>query len=144
MVVGYLPNQQGNLRKTTASQLSPKVHMALQFLVRNYFCIENVVAIRFAKSVSKLPAVTYAESCALVHYDRDVTPGFHYHESDGMALYISDITGSTHARIIQCLKSSKPLAGFDADLSKFEDLAGTPPSGGNTQEDANPHAAEDG
>ena len=90
--------------------------MALQFLVRNYFRIENVVAMRFAKSVNKHPAVTYAESCTLVHYDNDVAPGFHDYESDGTALNISDITGSTHARIIQCLKSSKPLAGFDEDL----------------------------
>ena len=62
--------------------------MALQFLVRNYFRIENVVAIRLARSISNLPAVTYAESCTLVHYDNDVTPGFHYYESDGTTLNI--------------------------------------------------------
>ena len=107
--------------------------MALQFLVRNSFRIENVVAIRF----------TYAESCTLVHYDNDVTPGFHYYESDGTALNISDITGSTHARIIQCLKFSKPLAACDEDLLTFADLADTPPSGRNAQEDTN-HATEDG
>ena len=60
--------------------------MALQFLVRNYFRIENVVAIRLAKSIHKLPAVTCAESCTLVHYDNDVTPGFHYYESNCTAL----------------------------------------------------------
>ena len=112
--------------------------MALQLLVRNYFWIENVVAIRLAENISKLPAVTDAERCTLVHYDNDATPGFHYYESDGAALNISDITGSTHARIIKCPKFSKQLAGFDEDLSKFEDLADTPPAGGNAQEDTTP------
>ena len=36
MTFGYLPNKQGDLRQTTASRLSPNVHLALQFLIRNY------------------------------------------------------------------------------------------------------------
>eukprot|EP00959_Pyramimonas_sp_CCMP1952_P325486 6812540-Pyramimonas_sp.AAC.1 len=35
-----------------------------------------VVSVRLAESVHKLPAVTYADSCALVHYDSDVNTGF--------------------------------------------------------------------
>eukprot|EP00959_Pyramimonas_sp_CCMP1952_P404478 8476683-Pyramimonas_sp.AAC.1 len=65
---------------TTASRVSPKVHLALQYLVRNFFRIENVVPVRLAMGIPELPPVTYADSCALVHYDNDVDPGFHYYE----------------------------------------------------------------
>eukprot|EP00959_Pyramimonas_sp_CCMP1952_P473962 9502644-Pyramimonas_sp.AAC.1 len=63
---------------TSASRLSPKVHMALQYLIRNCFRIENLVSVRLAKSIHELPLVAYAVSCTLAHYDNDVNPGFHY------------------------------------------------------------------
>eukprot|EP00959_Pyramimonas_sp_CCMP1952_P185007 3868284-Pyramimonas_sp.AAC.1 len=66
---------------TTASRLSPKVHLALQYLLRNFFRIENVVSVRLAKSIHKVPPVTYADSCTLAHYDNNVNPGFHYYEA---------------------------------------------------------------
>eukprot|EP00959_Pyramimonas_sp_CCMP1952_P289705 6059062-Pyramimonas_sp.AAC.1 len=65
---------------TTASRLSPKVHLALSYLIINLFLIENVVSVRLAKSIHKLPPVTCADSCTLVHDDNDVNPGFHYYE----------------------------------------------------------------
>eukprot|EP00959_Pyramimonas_sp_CCMP1952_P111543 2333003-Pyramimonas_sp.AAC.2 len=68
----------------------------------------------------KLPPVTYTCSSTLVRCDNDVNPGFHYCESAGAALDMRDITGSAHSRIIQCLKSTKPHAGFDQDTTKFE------------------------
>eukprot|EP00959_Pyramimonas_sp_CCMP1952_P009649 201470-Pyramimonas_sp.AAC.1 len=67
---------------TTASRLSPKVHLALQYLTRNFHRIENVVSVRLAKSIHELPPVTYADSFALVHCDSDVNPAFHYYESE--------------------------------------------------------------
>eukprot|EP00959_Pyramimonas_sp_CCMP1952_P210302 4400990-Pyramimonas_sp.AAC.1 len=75
---------------TIPSRLSPKVHLALQCIIRNFFRIENVVSVRLAKSILELPSVTYADSCAVVHYDSDVNPGFHYYESDGAGLKIHD------------------------------------------------------
>ena len=135
---GCIPDQRGNLRQAVGSKMHPKVHLALQYLIRNYFRIENVVAVRLAKSVHRLPQFPQADSCTLIHYDNDVTPGFHYYESNGTALNIRDITGGTKSRIIQCLKSSKPLAGFDEDLAKFQELADSGPSDGqrgNARED---------
>eukprot|EP00959_Pyramimonas_sp_CCMP1952_P211016 4416386-Pyramimonas_sp.AAC.1 len=67
---------------TTASRLSPKVHLALQYLIRDFFRSENVVSVRFAKSIHKLPPVTYADSCTLVHYDKSVNSGVHYYEAE--------------------------------------------------------------
>ena len=42
---------------------------------------------------------------------------------------VHGITGSAHARIIHCLKSVKPQAGFDQYMTKFEELADTPNQG---------------
>eukprot|EP00959_Pyramimonas_sp_CCMP1952_P080193 1676202-Pyramimonas_sp.AAC.1 len=40
------------------------------------------------------------------------------------AANVHDITGSAHSRIIQCLKSAQPQAGFDQHMTTFEELAG--------------------
>eukprot|EP00959_Pyramimonas_sp_CCMP1952_P137919 2886924-Pyramimonas_sp.AAC.1 len=123
MMFGFVPTQRGNLQITTASQINPKVHLALQFLIRNYFRLENVIAVRLAKSVRKLPACDPATGSTLIYYDNDVTPAFRYYKSTGTAIDVHRGTGSNHARIIQCLTSTKKIGGFDEDLSKFEDLA---------------------
>eukprot|EP00959_Pyramimonas_sp_CCMP1952_P190339 3981197-Pyramimonas_sp.AAC.1 len=140
LAFGYVPTRNGTLQMTTASLLSPKVHLALQYLIINFFRIENVVSVRLATRIHNLPPVTYADSCTLAHYDNDVNPGFHYYEAEGIALNIHDITGSAHSRIIQCLKSTTPQARFDQDMSKFEDLADAPTPEGATREapDAEP------
>eukprot|EP00959_Pyramimonas_sp_CCMP1952_P313185 6555420-Pyramimonas_sp.AAC.1 len=115
---GSVPTKRGALQMTSASSLSPK----------------SVVSVRLARSLHELPPVTYADSCTLVHYDNDVSPGFYYYESEGSALNIHDITGSAQSRIIQCLKVTKPLAGFDQDMTRFEELADTPTPKGTTRE----------
>ena len=68
-------------------------------------------------------------SSALVYYETDSNPGFHYYEADGTALNVGSISGSAHARIIQCLKSSKPTNSFHQDMTMFEELTGPPPPG---------------
>eukprot|EP00959_Pyramimonas_sp_CCMP1952_P167835 3507540-Pyramimonas_sp.AAC.1 len=93
MTFGNLPTKQGYLRMTTSSKLSPRVHLALQHVMRNYIRIASVVTVRLAKSIHRLPAVTHADSCALVYYDKDVTPGFHCCESNGAAL---DVRATDH------------------------------------------------
>eukprot|EP00959_Pyramimonas_sp_CCMP1952_P233365 4876922-Pyramimonas_sp.AAC.1 len=60
---------------TTGSRLSPKVNLPLQYLMRNFFQVENVVSVRLAERIHELPPVTYADSCAWVHCDIDVGPG---------------------------------------------------------------------
>eukprot|EP00959_Pyramimonas_sp_CCMP1952_P100138 2094010-Pyramimonas_sp.AAC.1 len=67
---------------TTSSRLSPEVHLAPQCLIRDFSRIENVVSIRLAKNIHKLPPVTYADSGTLVHYDNDVNPGYHNYEAE--------------------------------------------------------------
>eukprot|EP00959_Pyramimonas_sp_CCMP1952_P358546 7507290-Pyramimonas_sp.AAC.1 len=62
---GYVPTRKGTLQMAAASCLSPKVHVAL-----------------LAESIHKLPPVTYADSCTLVHCDNDVNPGLHYYEAE--------------------------------------------------------------
>eukprot|EP00959_Pyramimonas_sp_CCMP1952_P296733 6207931-Pyramimonas_sp.AAC.1 len=115
MIRGSVPTKKGTLQMTSASRQS----------LRN-FCIKNVVSVSLAKSVHELPRVAYAGSCTLVLYDNDVNPGLHCHEADGTVLNVHAITGSAHSGIIQCLKSTKPQAGFDQDVARFEELAGAP------------------
>eukprot|EP00959_Pyramimonas_sp_CCMP1952_P272305 5693188-Pyramimonas_sp.AAC.2 len=131
MACGYVP---GTLQMTSASRLSPKVHLALQYLIRNFFRIENVVSVRLAKSIHELPPVAYADSCALVHCDNDVNAGAHYFEAEGTALNVHDATRSAHPRIIQCLMSIKPHACFDHDMTKSEDLADVPTQDNDARE----------
>eukprot|EP00959_Pyramimonas_sp_CCMP1952_P028129 590230-Pyramimonas_sp.AAC.1 len=66
MTSGYVPSKKGMLQMTSASRVSPKVHLALQYLIRNFFRIGSVVPVRLDKSIHKLPPVAYADSCALV------------------------------------------------------------------------------
>ena len=65
---------------------------------------------------------------------------FYYYDSNGTALGIRDITGGTRSRITRCLKSSKPLAGFDEDLTKFQELA----DGGSSDNQRGNARADDG
>eukprot|EP00959_Pyramimonas_sp_CCMP1952_P096029 2007705-Pyramimonas_sp.AAC.1 len=71
MTCGCPPTEKGMLQMTGASRLSPTVHLARQYLIRNFFRIENVVSVRLAESIHELPPVTYADSCTLVHNDND-------------------------------------------------------------------------
>eukprot|EP00959_Pyramimonas_sp_CCMP1952_P012008 253607-Pyramimonas_sp.AAC.1 len=96
--------------------------------------MENVVSVRVTESIHELPPVTYADSCTFVHYDNDVNPGFHNLKGRGAVLNIHDISGSAQSRIIQCLKSTKPQAGFDQDMSGFDELADAPTPEGTTEE----------
>eukprot|EP00959_Pyramimonas_sp_CCMP1952_P057751 1205414-Pyramimonas_sp.AAC.1 len=107
LTFGYVPTKKGALQMTSASRLSPKVHLALQYLSINFVRIENVVSVGLAKRIHELPTYTYADSCTFVHYDNDVNPGIHYVGAEGTALTRHDIAGSAHSRIIQCLKSIK-------------------------------------
>eukprot|EP00959_Pyramimonas_sp_CCMP1952_P212542 4447210-Pyramimonas_sp.AAC.2 len=62
---------------TSARRLSPKVHLALQYLISfnaKIFRAENAVAVGRAENFQGLPPVTHADSCSLVHYDNDLNP----------------------------------------------------------------------
>eukprot|EP00959_Pyramimonas_sp_CCMP1952_P284894 5956046-Pyramimonas_sp.AAC.1 len=90
MTCGYVPTKKGALQMTSASRLPPNIHLALQYLIRNFFRIENVVLFRLAKSIHQLFPVACADSCTLVRYDNDVNPGFHCYEAGGAASHIHD------------------------------------------------------
>eukprot|EP00959_Pyramimonas_sp_CCMP1952_P263124 5502538-Pyramimonas_sp.AAC.1 len=91
-VFGYMPDYKGDLNLSDDSKFHPRVHLALQYLLPNYFRVEHVVAVRLAKSVSCLAAVKYATGSTLIHYDNDVRPAFHYYECVGTGLNIFQIT----------------------------------------------------
>eukprot|EP00959_Pyramimonas_sp_CCMP1952_P462713 9483704-Pyramimonas_sp.AAC.1 len=55
LTFGYVPTKKDTLHMTTASRLSPKVHLALQHLIRSFVRFENVVSVRLAKRIHQLP-----------------------------------------------------------------------------------------
>eukprot|EP00959_Pyramimonas_sp_CCMP1952_P080004 1672380-Pyramimonas_sp.AAC.1 len=102
---------------TRASRSPPTVHLALQYICRNFFRIECVVLVRSIKSIHELLPVAYADSLTLVHYEYDVKPGSECNEAECTALNSQDVTGPARCRIIQRLKSTKPQAGLDQDMT---------------------------
>ena len=46
---GYAPDKQGHVRMATGSELSPKIRVAVHYLIKNYFQRENLVAPRLAE-----------------------------------------------------------------------------------------------
>jgi len=95
--------KQPRLVLTTATKKAPKVYLALQFLIRNYFRISNVFAIRLGHGVKQVSNCDYAQGCTLIHYQSDVDPKFKYYETSDVALDIRDVTGSNNTRFLQCL-----------------------------------------
>eukprot|EP00974_Lingulodinium_polyedra_P052318 5033443-Lingulodinium_polyedra.AAC.1 len=65
---------------------------SLQYLVRNFFRVGNVIAVRLAKAVQRAPKCSCGDSSVLIHYSYDLDPGFHYYETEDAALDISAIT----------------------------------------------------
>eukprot|EP00959_Pyramimonas_sp_CCMP1952_P083380 1742605-Pyramimonas_sp.AAC.1 len=121
-VFGYIPDYKGNLNLSDDIKFHPRVHLALQYLVQNYFRVERGASVRLAKSALNAPSVKYATGSTLIHYDSDVNPAFHYYECVGTGLNISQTIGSTHSRLIQCLTSEAPSLGFHDDLVKYQHL----------------------
>eukprot|EP00959_Pyramimonas_sp_CCMP1952_P292324 6113847-Pyramimonas_sp.AAC.1 len=97
---------------TTASRLSPKVHLALQYLIRNFFRILSVDSARLANSI-----ISYLQLLILTAARWFIAT----------ATQIQDSTTTNE-------KATKPQAGFDQDMSEFEDLADTPTPEGATRE----------
>ena len=85
------------------SRNNPRIHLALQFVIRNVLHIANVIAVRLGISIHYVSRCKYADACTLVHYTNDDNPDFHYYESQDRALNIQQITHNNKARMIQCL-----------------------------------------
>ena len=91
------------LQLSVASKRYPKVYLALQYVIRNFFRINDVLAVRLGKSVHKVSPCSQATRSVLVYYVSEADPYFHFYESKDTALDIQFITQSPKARIIQCL-----------------------------------------
>eukprot|EP00959_Pyramimonas_sp_CCMP1952_P088649 1854869-Pyramimonas_sp.AAC.1 len=66
-VFGCLSTNQGNKCMTTASRLSPKQRLALQFLIGHYIGINKRCGCTLGKHIHGSLAAPCAESCALAH-----------------------------------------------------------------------------
>ena len=67
-----------------------------------------------------------AEHSVVITYINDIEPHFQLYESKDTAVNISDISGSTKARVIQCPKKQGVMPMLEDDLNVSRQLAGTP------------------
>ena len=100
---GYTKTQEGRLQLTTASRNAPKVLYALQYMIRNFFRISDVIAVRLGKGVHNVSRCNHADGSVLFYYTSDVNPVFYCYETKDTALNIQHVTQCSHARIVQCL-----------------------------------------
>ena len=111
---------------TTASQRAPKIYLALQFIIRNFFRVSDVYAVRLGKSVAHTHHDSNADGSTLIHYTTDNNPTFHYYESKDTALDIFAITHNNKTRFMQCLIKR----GCSKTIDDMSDIAQelTPPA----------------
>ena len=100
---GYTMTATGRLQLTSASKTAPKVLYALQYMIRNFFRTNDVIAVRLGRSVHHVSKCAYADGSVLFYYSSDVNPDFRCYETKDTALNIQHITQSSSSRIIQCL-----------------------------------------
>ena len=96
-----------------ASRTHPKVHLALRYVLRNYFHIPRVTAVRLGRGVRRLHDFGTAERSVLVHFQPGPTPRFHYYHSKETQLTLPDILYSTDSSIIQCIIGTKYHVTFE-------------------------------
>eukprot|EP00973_Karenia_brevis_P036056 4974062-Karenia_brevis.AAC.1 len=60
--------------------------MALQYLIRNLFRVQDVIAVQLGKGVSQLGKVPYADKSVLIYYYDDNSPDFHCDETKDTAI----------------------------------------------------------
>ena len=93
---GYAPSKNG-MNLTTTSKNSPRVYMALQYITRNKFHIQNAFAVRVGTSIQKMAKShhTEADVCTSVPYPNDRHPDFHHSETNET---VTDVYAITHTR----------------------------------------------
>ena len=125
-VFGY-SGAPGHLQLTAISKNAPKIFLALQFVIRNFFRVNDVVAVRLGKSLSQVKKCEYAERSVLIHYTSDTNPDFHYYETNDTALDLNHIAGSNKSRIIQCLVQHGSINILRANAEIVDELSQTQP-----------------
>jgi len=132
----------GKYNLTTASKKAPKVYMALQYVIRNFFRIQDVFAVRLGKSVHRVGKCEHAEKSTLIYYTCDNAPDFHYYETEDTALDIQYITQNNSSRFIQCLVKTGCQLALDENVEVTQQLMPTRPTAEVERRDAPPQQDE--
>ena len=111
---------------TYISLQAPRIHLALQFLLRNHFRIADVFAVRIARAVHRFSKFPQADSSVTITYTNDEHPDFQRHESKSAEVDIFAISGSYKARVIQCLQKQGVMPMLLDDYNVSNELTGTP------------------
>ena len=73
---GYVTDfrQEGTSRLSSMSIKAPKIHLALQFIMKNLFRVADVIAVRIGRSIGKIGQFVTASGSTLVYYNSDQKP----------------------------------------------------------------------
>ena len=73
---GYVSHDKDMMYLSSASKKAPKVFLALQYVVKNFFDVKDVIAVRLGKGLHRVAKCDYANSSCLIHYESDEDPAF--------------------------------------------------------------------
>jgi len=96
--------------------------MALQYILKSFFKIEDVVAIRVGNSVHQLQTYPGADRSVVIYYYDDIDPQFKYYETKDTAIELRQLTSSTKSKVIQCIVKAKCKGVLDADEDVAEEM----------------------
>ena len=99
---GYV-KAQGSLALTSISRRQPRVLMALQYVIRSYFRLYDVYAVRIGRGRYKLTGCTDAMTSILIHYSDKSQPHFRKFVSKESVVDVAQATGISTSRYMQCL-----------------------------------------
>ena len=74
---------EGERTLSAHSKAHPRIHMAIQYVVKTHFKESNVVAVRLGRSIQRLPKYKGAARQTIIYWTSDESPDFHMVETDG-------------------------------------------------------------
>ena len=136
---GYAPtgdpgNRIPKRELSAGTKRAPKVFMALQYLIKSFFKIDDVIAIRVGNSVHRLPEYPGANNSVLIYYYDSNNPQFKYYETKDTAMDLRQVTYSTKSKVIQCIVKTgcRDVLEANGDIARELFTAGGDPGNRTT------------
>jgi len=108
---------------TPQSKKAPRIHFALYHVVKTFFQVEDVFAMRLGKGVRRTDVEKHTDRCMLIYYYDDSQPYFHFYETSDTAIEIQNITQSKVARFVLCLIKQGCQSSIDFNTEISQELA---------------------
>ena len=102
---------------SSMSRSSPRVDVALQYLLGISFRVDNVIATALGTSLPRPIYSSYVDGRTLAYHVFDCFPDVRVYETAGTSLVVACTTVCTHARSTQCPKPYSGFIRFDGPLT---------------------------